>query len=185
MHNNSNICIINPRIPRQTKQKKRIVFLWRHDDVSMVLFIFSSSWTQPGSGEEKKNSPKILRIFQQKYLDFHPQTSILQSKPKKMHKKTHNSKNQTNPNFRNIIKWAPKITKIDGFCSKQYSLQVSNLNRAWKPRINTKRKKKPQKMSSVTRKREIKKLTQNCSSNVNHACSNTNWREFKLHRITC
>ena len=37
--------------------------------------------------KKKKFPPKISRIFRQKYLDFHPQTSILQSKPKKMHKK--------------------------------------------------------------------------------------------------
>ena len=30
---------------------------------------------------------KISRIFRQKYIDFHPKTSILQSKPKKLHKK--------------------------------------------------------------------------------------------------
>ena len=36
---------------------------------------------------KEKFQPKILRIFRQKHLDFHPQIPILQSKPKKMHKK--------------------------------------------------------------------------------------------------
>ena len=86
MHNNSSICIINPRIPRQ--QKKNWFFLWRHDDVITSLFIFSSSRARLGSGEEKKKfPPKISHIFRQKYIDFHPQTSILQSKPKNCTKK--------------------------------------------------------------------------------------------------
>ena len=37
--------------------------------------------------KKKKILPKILHIFRQKHLDFHPQTSILQSKQKKMHEK--------------------------------------------------------------------------------------------------
>ena len=153
MHNNSNICIINPRIPRQTKQKSFFFFFFY--DVSMVLFIFSSSWTWPGSGEEKKNFTQNFADFSTKIHRF-PSSNINPSiQTQKKAQKTHNSKNQTSPNFRNIIKWAPKNHKNDGFCSKQYSLQVSNLNQAWKPRINTKRKKTP-KMSSITKKREIK-----------------------------
>ena len=68
-----------------------------------ILFFFNdvmmtSAWycsyslpTEHGLVLEKKKKnffpPKISRIFLQKYIDFHPQTSILQSKPKKMHKK--------------------------------------------------------------------------------------------------
>ena len=61
------------------------------------FFLMTSAWYCSSSPpaehglvlekKKKKFSPKILRIFWQKYLDFHPQTSILQSKPKKMHKK--------------------------------------------------------------------------------------------------
>ena len=88
MHNNSNICIINPRIPRQTK--KKIVFLWRHDDVITSLFIFSSSWARPGSGEEKKNfffSAQNFTHFSSKIHRF-PSSNINSSiQTQKLHKK--------------------------------------------------------------------------------------------------
>ena len=158
MHNNSSICTINPRIPRQQTNKQKKVFLWRHDDVITSLFIFSSSWAQLGSREEKKNSAQNFTHFSSKIHRFPSSNINFSIQTQKIAQKTHNSKNQTSPNFRNIIKWAPKITKFDGFCSKQYSLQVSNLNRAWKRRINTKRKKTPKNVFHNQKTRN-KKLT--------------------------
>ena len=43
---------------------------------------------------------------------------------------------------------------------------------------NEKKKKNPKNVFHNQKTRN-KKLTQNCSSNVNHACSDTNWRELK------
>ena len=127
MHNNSNICIINLRIPRQTKQnKKKIVFFF----MTSARYYSSSPLVEHDLVLEKKKKipPKISCIFRQKYLDFHPQTLILQSKPKKMHKKRIIARTKQALIFEISSNELQKITKIDGFCSKQYSLQVSNLN---------------------------------------------------------
>ena len=123
-------------------------------------------WTRPGFSGEKKFSAKILCIFRWKHLGFHPQTSILQSKPKKLHKKRIKGRIKISPNFLNPIKWAPKTIKKKrkkkGFCSKRYFLQVSNINRAWKARINTKRKKKCPKNGFQTKKRENPNMQLKC-----------------------
>ena len=96
--------------------------------------------------KKKKNfSAQNFTHFSSKIHRFSSSNINSSIQTQKIAQKTHNSKNQTSPNFRNIIKWAPKITKFDGFCSKQYSLQVSNNNRAWKQRINIKREIKFQK----------------------------------------
>ena len=109
MYNNSKNMHNDSKNTKTTKTKKKKVFF---NDVMMTSshhlhqnttwFIF---------GEEKKNSAKILCIFWQKHLGFHPQTSILQSKPKNCTKKRIKWRTKISPNFRNSIKWAPKTIK--------------------------------------------------------------------------
>ena len=80
MHNQSKNTKAN-----KTKQKKKFVFFF----MTSARYYSSSPPIEHNLVLEKKKKipPNISRIFRQKYLDFHPQTSILQSKPKKMHKK--------------------------------------------------------------------------------------------------
>ena len=73
------------------KKKKNFVFCFFYDVMMTSSHHYSSS--PPAEHDlvlEKKKKifpPKISRIFRQKYIDFHPQTSILQSKTQKLHKK--------------------------------------------------------------------------------------------------
>ena len=117
MRNNSNICIIIPRMPRQTKRKKNYFF-----NYDVMMMSSSSPWVeQPWfwlykSREGKKNSAKKLSNFQHKQPVFHHQTLIHQSWLK-ICTKTHKRRAIRNPRFRNPINWVPKKNqkKIMGF----------------------------------------------------------------------
>ena len=98
---------------KTTKKKKNFFFTssctvhllhWAEHDLVLLEIFFSA---------------KILCIFQWKHLGFHPQTSIFQSKPKKVHKKRIKGRTKISPNFRNPIKWAPK----NGFQTKKWETQ--------------------------------------------------------------
>ena len=82
MHNNSSIYTINPIIPRQqTKKKKFILFI-----MTSSCHYSSPSPAEHGLVQEKKKfflfRPKFWAFSDKKRLDFHPQTSNLQSNPK-------------------------------------------------------------------------------------------------------
>ena len=73
----------------KANKKKKVVFFFCFSfyDVMMTSAHYYSSSLLAKHGlvlEKKKKNfpPKISRIFRQKNIDFHPKTSILQSKPK-------------------------------------------------------------------------------------------------------
>ena len=108
MHNNSKSVHNQSRIPRQPKPIYIYIYLRCHDDVISILHQ-NTTWLF--FGEWKKKSTKILCIFRQKHLGFHPQTLILQSKPKICIKKCIIGRTKISPNFRNSIGWALKNHK--------------------------------------------------------------------------
>ena len=157
MYNNFNICIINQRIPRQ---QKKIVFF---NDV-MMTSVGTCSSSSPAEHvlvlekKKKKIPPKILCIFRQKHLDFHPQISILQSKPKNAQKKCILGRTKISPNFLNPIKWTPKTIKNDGFFSKKIFSTSLQLQSGLKTKNKLQTKRNLKKMASITKKRETKKI---------------------------
>ena len=122
--------------------------------------------------KKKKNSPKILCIFRQKYIDFHPQTSILQSKPKKMHKKHIIARTKQALIFEISSNELQKSQKLMGFAPNNI-LYKSPTSIGLENQELTPNEKKTPKNVFHNQKTRNKKLTQNCSSNVNHACSDT------------
>ena len=72
------------------KNKLFVCFLLNNDMMMSAEACSSSSPAEHALVLEKKKKIllKILRIFRQKHLDFHPQISILQSKPKNAPKNT-------------------------------------------------------------------------------------------------
>ena len=119
----------------------------------------SSSPTEHGLVLEKKKKkfpPKISRIFRQKYLDFHPQTSILQSKPKKMHKKRIIARTKQALIFEISSNELQKSQKLMGFAPNNILYKFPTSIKLENQELTPNEKKTP-KMSSETRKREIKK----------------------------
>ena len=106
--------------------------------------------------KKKKIPPKISCIFRQKYLDFHPQTSILQSKPKKMHKKRIIARTKQALIFEISSNELQKSQKLMGFAPNNILYKFPTSIKLENQELTPNEKKKPQKMSSVTRKREIK-----------------------------
>ena len=126
----------------KAKKKKNCFFL-----MTSAWYCSSSPPTKHGLvlEKEKKNFAQHLVHFSTKTLRF-PSSNINSSiQTQKMHKKSIIARTKQTLIFEISSNELQKSQKLMGFALKQYSLQVSNLNRAWKPRINNKRKKNPKK----------------------------------------
>ena len=110
--------------------------------------------------------PKFCAFYDEKHLGFHPQTSILQSKPKKLHKKRIKGRIKISPNSWNPIKWAPKTIKKWVLLQTIFSTSLQHQS-GLKTENQKQKKKKIQKMASKLENGKPK-ITQICSSNVIH-----------------
>ena len=113
MHNQSK----NTKATKKKKKKFGFFFIYIFYDVMMTSPRHCSSSPPAEHGlvleKKKKNfSAQNFTHFSSKIHRF-PSSNINSSiQNPKIAQKTHNSKNQTSPNFRNPTKWAPKNHKI-------------------------------------------------------------------------
>ena len=157
-----------------------VVIRRQHVTIHLLLQL-STAWFWR---TKKKFSAQNFAHFSTKILRF-PSSNINPSiQTQKNAQKTHNSKNQTSPNFLISSNELQKSQKLMGFAPNNILYKSPTSIKLENQELTPNEKKTPKNVF-CNQKTRNKKLTQNCSSNVNNVCSDTNWREFKSHRITC
>ena len=133
---------------KQTKKSFFMTSWWRHHITIHLLLQLSTAWFW--RRRKKIFPPKISRIFRQKYIDFHPQTSILQFKPKKLHKKRIIARTKQALIFEISSNELQKSQNLMGFAPTIFSTSFQQQSGLKTENQHQTRNKNPKKMASTT-----------------------------------